>query len=202
MSAARGRTSSRPDTAPAGPSLGRQVGSAARSAPLFNQPVIRAGLYRATGAVTVTKATNQMDGSRLTFWRVVLAGYLVIYLAGLHWPNLSFGGTSVGEAARLLPGHLSWYLHSAGHLVLAVLALTALPRWRTGRRPVGLAVGLMLLATATEVGQVLVPGRSPSVLDLCFNGIGIAAGVLLMGLIRVLRNPRSPRDVPEPARGR
>lgn len=44
------------------------------------------------------------------------------------------------------------------------------------------ALSLLLLGLAMELGQGLVPGREPSLLDLLANGLGVALGLLLSRL--------------------
>ncbi len=112
------------------------------------------------------------------------------WLAGLrrelHWPNQT----------------LIWLEHRSGtfgltHLLLFALLALALrllrPRWRTWR----MALGLLAFAVVTEVVQFAAPGRTPRLVDVRDDALGVALGMLvgvsILALVRWCRRLRHPR---------
>lgn len=72
-------------------------------------------------------------------------------------------------------------IHAILFIVLGMTSRLALPRWRLGR----VALAFLLLGVATEMVQMLVPGRHPRLSDVL---VDVVAGVLgwaaMRGLVR------------------
>jgi VanZ family protein len=94
--------------------------------------------------------------------------------------------------ACLLPGdallsppipHLDKIVHASAWAVIALCATTAFALHRHAR---WLALGLLLWSLAIEWLQQYVPNRSFEWADLCANGIGVVAGIVLARVIRHL----------------
>ena len=72
-------------------------------------------------------------------------------------------------------------VHAILFLLLGVAMRTALPRWRLGR----VALVMLVVGVATELVQVLIPGRHPRLADVV---VDVVAGVLgwaaMRGLVR------------------
>ncbi len=64
--------------------------------------------------------------------------------------------------------------HAAAFAVLSTIACRAY-----GRKIISITAGLMLYGVIIEIGQLLVPGRSCSMLDLMADLSGIFAGIIL-----------------------
>jgi VanZ family protein len=64
--------------------------------------------------------------------------------------------------------------HVAAYGLLAVCGAVAFPR----REPVwSIGLGLLLLGSALEFAQILIPGRTFSLIDLAANAGGVALGL-------------------------
>lgn len=110
-------------------------------------------------------------------WRLLFAAYVPIHLLASFWPGLRFRGAWFHDVAGRLPGSLSTYLHFLGYLILTLLVLRALPRWRRASDLPALTLGLTLLAVLTEVAQAFVPGRTPTLWDWACNAAGVLVGM-------------------------
>ncbi len=80
------------------------------------------------------------------------------------------------------PDHLQGLAHAGAFLVISFLFAGSLPRRPWG----GLGVAF-ILGIAIEAAQAFVPGRSASVDDMAANVIGILAGGLLYGALKLVQ---------------
>jgi VanZ family protein len=94
------------------------------------------------------------------------------------------------SVSRAIPNEWKFWLakglHVAAYAFLTVLAgLLPVPRlvfW--------LVVALLVLhGIATEVGQTFVAGRHGSLRDVVLDWVGVGLGLLVLGLLRTMRNP-------------
>lgn len=106
---------------------------------------------------------------------------LVIVAAAtvLPWPE------AVAEA-RALP----WAGALAQTLAYAWLAALALRAFLQRDRAFTLAWGMILYGAVLEVGQALVPGRSPSLGDIGLNLLGVCLGVLVGHRLKIREHDR------------
>ncbi|MGF1475602.1 MAG: VanZ family protein [Geminicoccaceae bacterium] len=102
---------------------------------------------------------------------------LVLVFAGCAAPNL-----------RLPVSGMDAWLHGGGFAGLSLVIFWSLggDNWR---RPVVL---LTLFAIAAELVQLSVPGRSPSLDDVCANLTGVVLGAALALSLRSLARVRTP----------
>ena len=122
-------------------------------------------------------------------WRAGLLGLALLVNIGFYLP-LSPGGLA-------LPG-----LDKAVHLLVFALTVFAAGRLLAPRRrfPIGWIVLVALVhAVMIELVQLLaIPGRSGDALDVLFDVVGIALGLVAWAGERVLRRAATEREV-EPA---
>ena len=114
--------------------------------------------------------------------RVALAVWVVLLLVGSMLPT-----RVVGPAMPHIP-HFDKLLHIGGYAIFCVLAVWALP----GRHLLWLAAGVFAFGVMIEFIQPLT-GRSRDVMDALANGVGVAAGLLLVWLLWKARRRRSPQ---------
>jgi hypothetical protein len=106
---------------------------------------------------------------------------LVLAIACILAATLTPAGTELQpEFSRCLVCGARGYSDALVNLILfAPLGATLALNGRSGARPV-LAAGL--LSCCVELAQIVIPGRDPSLGDVCFNTLGAAAGQALFFL--------------------
>lgn len=91
----------------------------------------------------------------------------------------------LGALLPLLEHHLnSENINKTGHFLFFALLAFGLARANAGQRLRGLLLGLVLLASLSEVLQFFVDGRHPRFTDLLVDVLGIGLGVALAGFRR------------------
>lgn len=114
-----------------------------------------------------------MNGRRL-LWLLIL-----IYAALIAWLSLT-----PGSASEPLFPHDDKFFHCVAYLVFVFVCM---PLMKTRRLIFLVAFSIFCFSGLMELGQVLVPMREPSWLDLLANTSGILLGVLI-------KNRRTPSD--------
>lgn len=108
------------------------------------------------------------------------------WVAALAWMGLIFFLSAQPDFPRPESGWLDLMISGGAHFFLyGVLAL--LLRWALGggTRGMPLAFGLALLyGLSDELHQAFVPGRCPDAMDLVWDGLGAAAGLVAWRALR------------------
>jgi len=127
-------------------------------------------------------AIPNITGRRLA---IALLGYIILVIFLLTWNPFYF----------TLPGHLTFSLHigprDALGNVLLFLPVGFLYRLGQGHRRDAILLGAAISA-GIEAGQVFIPGRTPSFVDLGMNTVGSGVGAMLYDLLatRIAMTPR------------
>lgn len=112
---------------------------------------------------------------------MLMIGAIAGYMAALELLAVSSPGAGpIGWLMLVLPGEFMEWMHAPAYGFLAWLTLIWLRR-RSWPWPYAVPVGLSLALVFglwTEVAQVSVPGREPSVKDLVVDGVGIVAAAM------------------------
>jgi VanZ family protein len=114
--------------------------------------------------------------SKLWLWLPVVAWAAVIFALSAV-PGLSTG-----------LGTWDLILRKAAHM--AEYAILAALLWRALRSELGALAAALAYAATDELHQALVRGRHGSPVDVAFDGIGAAAGLLLVLRVRAARVSR------------
>lgn len=108
------------------------------------------------------------------------------WIVVLAWMGLIFFLSAQPDLPRPESDWLDLLISGGAHFSLyGVLAFLLSWALGGGGRGMALAFGLALLyGVSDEFHQSFVPGRVPDVMDLLWDGLGAAAGLLALGILR------------------
>jgi VanZ family protein len=112
---------------------------------------------------------------------------LSLWLPVVAWAAVIFGVSSIPSLSSGL-GTWDLILRKAAHMT--EFAILAGLLWRALRNELGALVVALAYAGTDELHQSFVRGRHGSPVDVAFDGIGAAAGLLLVLRVRALRVAR------------
>jgi VanZ like family len=111
-------------------------------------------------------------------YRTLLHLFWAVWLAGVVCGSL-ISGNEMSSLEKVVPFlHYDKLMHYGAYTGLAFLSVLAFER----RRGIAVALSMILLGAAIELGQHYSPGRTPDLDDAIANSIGVCSGIVLARL--------------------
>lgn len=111
--------------------------------------------------------------------------------------HLELSDARVKEISDAIEGFIRKVAHMAEFGIMSVLLYIWVGQWEMGfLRRAGTAAGATAVYAATdEIHQLFVPGRAGRFSDVCIDGAGAVAGVVVFALfVRIVKHVRAKRE--------